>query len=252
MAKQAGESAGGVDRNEAGKLFLVGTPIGNLEDITWRAVRTLRECAVIACEDTRQTQKLLNRYHIKTRSTSYHEHNEKTRGPELIRRLESGQSVALVSDAGMPAISDPGYRLVRECIERRIAVIPVPGPTAVIAALVASGIPAQPFQFLGFVPPKRQQRRKFLEGLGGYPGASVFFEAPHRILETLAELRQILGDRRIALAREMTKAHEEFLRGCCAEVLELLRLRPRILGEITVVVEGAPAASPPQAALPLR
>jgi 16S rRNA (cytidine1402-2'-O)-methyltransferase len=237
----------GAENSGLGTLYLVGTPIGNLEDISLRALRILREVDLIACEDTRQTQKLLNHFQIQTRTTSYHEHNEIQKAPELVRRLEQGACIALVSDSGMPAISDPGFRLVQLAIERQIPVIPVPGPTALVAAVVASGLPAHAFQFLGFVPARRNLRRKFLQELEKYPATSVFFEAPHRITETLSDVLEILGDRPMVVAREITKVHEEFLRGCCSEILHSLRTRPRLLGEMTVLVAGGqqPHGSPP-------
>jgi 16S rRNA (cytidine1402-2'-O)-methyltransferase len=247
MKRKTDANGEGTENCQPGTLYLVGTPIGNLGDITLRALRILRESELVACEDTRQTQKLLNHYEIKTRTTSYHEHNEVTKAPELVTRLEQGTRVALVSDAGMPAISDPGYRLVRLCLEHNVPVVPIPGPTAIVAALVASGLPTHAFQFLGFAPGKRALRRKFLEGLGGYAGTSMFFEAPHRILDTVADLRDLLGDRQMALGRELTKVHEEFLRGSCAEVLEALRSRPRLQGEMTVLIEGAPESLSPAA-----
>jgi 16S rRNA (cytidine1402-2'-O)-methyltransferase len=229
-----------------GRLYVVGTPIGNLEDITLRALRTLRECDLIACEDTRHTQKLLNHFEIKTRATSYHEHNEKAKAVELLRQLEGGKNVALVCDAGMPLVSDPGYRVVELCVERGVAVIPVPGPSAVLAALTASGLPSETFQFVGFAPPKRTARRKFFERFRDYPGTTIFFETPHRVAETLAEMIDILGDRRTVLGREITKLHEEFLRGRTSEVLFVLRARPSIKGEMTILVGPAgPEGSAP-------
>jgi 16S rRNA (cytidine1402-2'-O)-methyltransferase len=226
-----------------GALYLVGTPIGNLEDITLRALRVLRESDLVACEDTRQTRNLLNHYAIKTRTTSYHEHNEKTKAPELVLQMHEGAHIALVSDAGMPAVSDPGYHLVRLCIQAKIPVIPIPGPTAVVSALVASGLPTHAFEFLGFLPAKRNQRRKFLQEVRSYPATLVFFESPRRIIEALADVLAVLGDRRIAVGRELTKLHEEFLRGPCSEALEVLGRRPKLQGEMTVLVEGASAAT---------
>ena len=225
-----------------GRLFVVGTPIGNLEDITLRALRVLREADLIACEDTRQTQKLLNHYQISTRTTSYQEHNEIMKAPELVLRLEEGAQIALVSDAGMPGISDPGYRLVHLCVRHNIAVIPVPGPSAIVAALTASGLPTSSFQFVGFPPPKKNQRRKFLKNLAGATATTILFEAPHRLMETLADIREVLGDRPVVLAREITKLHEEFLRGTCSEVLETLRERAKIRGEVTLLIGAATEA----------
>jgi 16S rRNA (cytidine1402-2'-O)-methyltransferase len=245
------ESAGG-DSAGRGVLYLVGTPIGNLEDITVRALRVLRESDLVACEDTRHTAKLLNHYAIDTRTTSYHEHNEKAKAAELIRRMSDGARIALVSDAGMPAVSDPGYHLVQMCIAQEIPVVPVPGPTAVVASLVASGLPTDAFQFVGFLPPKRNQRRKFLEKNRKCAATLICFEAPHRIVEALADVLDVLGNRRVALAREVSKVHEEFLRGSCSEVLEALRSRARLRGEMTVVIEGAADSTVERGILPVR
>ena len=229
----------GYQEKSQGTLFLVGTPIGNLEDITLRALRVLREVDLIACEDTRQTQKLLNRYAIETPTTSYHEHNEMTRAPELVLRLEEGARIGLVSDAGMPGISDPGYRLVNLCIRHNIAVTPVPGPSAFVAGLVASGLPTDSFRFFGFLPAKKAARRKLLEELRESAATAIFFESPRRIQQTLQDVLEILGDRPTVLAREVTKIHEEFLRGHCSEVLESLRKRFAIQGEITLLIGRA-------------
>jgi 16S rRNA (cytidine1402-2'-O)-methyltransferase len=229
----------GFQKNNQGALYLVGTPIGNLEDITLRALRILREADLIACEDTRQTQKLLSHHPIETRTLSYHEHNELTRAPELVLRLEEGARIALVSDAGMPGISDPGYRLVGLCIRHNIPVVPVPGPSAVATSLIASGLPTHSFRFFGFLPPKRTARRKALEAILETTATSVFFESPHRILDALEDALAVLGDRPVVVAREITKIHEEFVRGRCSEVLDKLRSRPSIAGEITLLVAGA-------------
>ena len=218
-------------------LYLVATPIGNLEDISFRAVRVLREeAALIACEDTRQTRKLLDRYEISKPLISYHEHNEEARTADLLVALETGQSVALVSDAGTPLISDPGYRLVCAVIERGFAVVPVPGASAVLAALAASGLPTHEFRFIGFVPQKAGARRKALEALASEFATVIAYESPHRILECLADIAEILGNRRIVLARELTKVHEEFLRGSAETVRQELEKRPSIKGEITLVI----------------
>lgn len=222
-------------------LFVVGTPIGNLEDITFRALRTLKEVDLIACEDTRRTQKLLNHYQIKTPTISYHEHNEMTRAPELVIQIEEGTQVALVSDAGMPGISDPGYRLVHLAIRHNIPVVPVPGAAAFVAALAAAGLPVDKFRFLGFLPSKKLARRKALEELKGAAKTLVFYEAPHRVVEMLKEVREILGDRPVVVAREVTKVHEEFLRGSASEVLDRLVKKP-VKGEITVLVGSASEA----------
>jgi 16S rRNA (cytidine1402-2'-O)-methyltransferase len=235
-----------------GKLFVVGTPIGNLEDFTFRAVRTLKEADLIACEDTRRTQRLLNHYRIKTPTLSYHEHNEMTRAPELILEMEEGAHVALVSDAGTPGVSDPGFRLVHLAIRHEIPVVPIPGASAFAATLAASGLPVDRFRFLGFLPSKRLARRKALQLLKSATKTLVFYEAPHRLVEMLDDVREVLGDRPVAIAREVTKVHEEFLRGPVSEVLERLRSRP-VKGEITVVVglpEGPVRRSP--ASRPLR
>ncbi len=223
-----------------GVLYLVATPIGNLEDITLRALRVLREADLIACEDTRQTRKLLEHYGISRSLVSYHEHNERRRAGELLARLKAGASVALVSDAGTPLISDPGYRLVEAARDTGIAVVPVPGPSAVVAALTASGLPAEAFHFAGFLPAKRSERLRTLASLRNEPATLVFYEAPHRILETLADLEETFGPRRMVLARELTKVHEEFLRGTATQIRQALSGRPSLRGEITLVVEGAP------------
>ena len=219
----------------AGRLYVVGTPIGNLEDITFRALRTLREADLIACEDTRRTQQLLNHYEIKTPTISYHEHNELTRAPELVLELEEGSHIALVSDAGMPVISDPGYRLVSLAVRHGIPVIPVPGASAFLAALAAAGLPVDKFRFLGFLPSRKGARRKALERVREATKTLVFYEAPHRLLEFLEDVRGILGDPPVVVAREVTKVYEEFLRGSASELLKQLKKKP-IKGEITVLV----------------
>jgi len=227
-----------------GTLYLVATPIGNLEDITYRAVRVLREAALIACEDTRQTRKLLDHYGIATPTLSYHEHNEAARAAELVARLEDGADVALVSDAGMPLVSDPGYRVVRAALERGLRVEAIPGPSAVLAALAASGLTTDAFHFAGFLPPKEGQRRRALEALAAEEATLVFFEAPHRVLESLAAIEETLGPRPVVVARELTKLHEEFLRGTAAQVRETLAARDSIKGEITLLVGKAEAPPP--------
>ena len=221
-------------------LYLVATPIGNLEDITLRALRVLKEVDVIACEDTRQTQKLLNHYSIATRTTSYHEHNEMTRAAELVKEMQEGASVALVTDAGMPGISDPGYRLIALAIRHRVPVVPVPGASAFLAALVASGLPTDSFRFSGFLPAKRGERRAALEAVRNSPRTQVFYEAPHRIVETLTDIVEVLGiARHVVVAREVTKLHEEFLRGRAGEVLADLKSREAVKGEITLLIGKA-------------
>jgi 16S rRNA (cytidine1402-2'-O)-methyltransferase len=227
-------------------LYLVATPIGNLEDITLRAIRILKEVDLIACEDTRQTQKLLSHYGIETRTTSYHEHNELTRSAELIMHMEQGQSIALVTDAGMPGISDPGYRMVALAIRHHIPVVPIPGPTAFLAALVASGLPTDSFRFGGFLPEKSAKRRKVLESAKTSPRTQIFYEAPHRLIESLEDVVDVLGPtRHVVVAREVTKIYEEFVRGQARDVLEQMRLRDEVRGEITLLFgkeedQGAP------------
>lgn len=231
----------------AGMLFLVGTPIGNLEDITFRALRTLKEADLIACEDTRRTQQLLNHYAIKTPTISYHEHNELTRAPELVMQLEEGSHIALVSDAGMPVISDPGHRLVSLAIRHDIRVVPIPGASAFVAALSAAGLPVDKFRFLGFLPSKKGQRRRAIEEVKGASKTLVFYEAPHRLLDMLADVRDALGDPPVVVAREVTKVHEEFLRGTASEVLAGLKKKP-VKGEITVLAAPQLATHPAAAA----
>src|ERR1700722_9615211 len=218
-------------------LYLVATPIGNLEDITLRALRVLKQADLIACEDTRHTQKLLNHYSIATRTVSYHEHNEMTRATELVKRLEDGASVALVTDAGMPGISDPGYRLISLAIRHGMPVVPIPGASAFLAALVASGLPTDSFRFSGFLPAKRGERRAALEAIKNSPRTQVFYEAPHRVVESLEDVCEVLEEaRQVVIAREVTKLHEEFLRGRAGEVLETLKARDAVKGEITLLI----------------
>ncbi len=218
-------------------LYLVATPIGNLEDITLRAIRTLKEVDLIACEDTRQTQKLLSHYGIEKQTISYHEHNELTRSAELIMHLEQGESIALVTDAGMPGISDPGYRLVALAIRHHVQVVPIPGPTAFLAALVASGLPTDSFRFSGFFPEKSGKRRKLLESVKDSPRTQIFYEAPHRLIESLEDIVAVLGpNRHIVIAREVTKIYEEFVRGQAGDVLTQMRERDDIRGEITLLI----------------
>jgi 16S rRNA (cytidine1402-2'-O)-methyltransferase len=224
-------------------LYLVATPIGNLEDITLRALRVLKHADLIACEDTRQTQKLLNHYAITTRTTSYHEHNEMTRAAELVVELEQGARIALVTDAGMPGISDPGFRLISLAIRHHIPVVPIPGASAFLSALVASGLPTDSFRFSGFLPAKRGQRRQLVESIRESARTQVFYEAPHRVREALEDVVEILGGQRhVVIAREVTKIHEEFLRGHAGEVLETLKARGDIKGEITLLIGKMEAA----------
>jgi len=236
----------------AGLLYLVATPIGNLEDITYRAVRILGEADLIACEDTRETRKLLDRYGIRKPTVSYHEHNEAERSVELAARLRAGAVIALVSDAGMPLVSDPGYRLVRAAVESGVPVQPVPGASAVLAALAASGLPTDAFHFGGFLPVKPGQRKKALEALSNESATLVFYEAPHRILEALEAVEETLGPRPVVVARELTKLHEEFLRGTPAEVRSQLAGRDAVKGEITLLVGKAQAPAPDDTPLELQ
>ena len=223
-----------------GTLYLVATPIGNLEDITLRALRILKEVNVIACEDTRQTQKLLNHFSIETRTTSYHEHNELTKSAELIMQLERGESIAVVTDAGMPGISDPGYRLVTLAVRHKIPVVPIPGATAFVSALVASGLPTDAFVFRGFLPQKSAQRRKLLEGIKESPRTQIFYEAPHRLVESVGDIVDVLGAaRHVVMAREVTKMYEEFLRMGAGELLDELKKREEIRGEIVLLIGRA-------------
>ncbi len=226
-------------------LYLVATPIGNLEDITLRALRVLKEVDVIACEDTRQTQKLLTHYGIHTRTVSYHEHNEMTKAAELVVDLEGGAKIALVTDAGSPAISDPGFRLITLAIRHHVPVVPIPGASAYLAALVASGLPTDSFRFSGFLPAKAGQRRKLLESVRESPRTQVFYEAPHRVVETLADVVEVLGaERHVVVAREVTKLHEEFLRGRAGEILEELKKRGEVKGEITLLIAKQESSEP--------
>lgn len=220
----------------SGILYVVATPIGNLEDITHRAVRVLGEADLIACEDTRQTRKLLERYGIARPLTSYHEHNEQERADELVRELENGKNIALVSDAGTPLIADPGYRVVQKARALGFTVTPIPGPSAMVAALSASGLPSDAFEFRGFLPVKRAQRRRVLEQTKESASTQIFYEAPHRIVETLDDASELLGDRPVVLARELTKVHEEFLSGTAAEIRDELRNRSSVKGEFTVMI----------------
>ena len=238
--KEKAVAAREVTTNARPALYLVGTPIGNLEDITLRALRVLKEVDVIACEDTRQTQKLLNHFAIATRTTSYHEHNEMTRAAELVKEMQEGASVALVTDAGMPGISDPGFRLISLAIRHHVPVVPIPGASAFLAALVASGLPTDSFRFSGFLPAKRGERRAALEAIKSSPRTQVFYEAPHRVVEALEDVCEVLGNaRHVVIAREVTKLYEEFLRGRAGEVLETLKQRDGVKGEITLLIGRA-------------
>lgn len=226
-------------------LYLVATPIGNLEDITLRALRVLKEVDLIACEDTRYTAKLLARYDIKTPRESYHEFNEESRTPQLIRLLHEGKNIALVSDAGTPLVSDPGYELVSACRREGIDVIPIPGPSAAITALSGSGLPSDSFFFAGFLPAKSSLRKRRLGELARIPGTLILYEAPHRLLASLGDMSDLFGARRACIARELTKIHEEFAHGTLPELLENFRARPAIQGEITILIErGSEVAVP--------
>jgi 16S rRNA (cytidine1402-2'-O)-methyltransferase len=236
------------ETKKTGVLYVVGTPIGNLEDITHRALRVLREADLIACEDTRQTRKLLDHYQISTPTLSYHEHNEAARAEELVRKLEDGVNIAQVSDAGMPGISDPGYRLIKLAIDRGITVVPIPGASALVTALVGSALPTDAFEFHGFLPAKRGQRRSALEAFARAGHTIVVYEAPHRIRETLEDIVAVLGPGRpVVVARELTKIHEEFIRGTATEVLSQVQSR-ELKGEITLLIgagEARPSAAEP-------
>jgi 16S rRNA (cytidine1402-2'-O)-methyltransferase len=220
-----------------GKLYIVGTPIGNLEDITLRALRVLREVDLIAAEDTRQVRKILNKYDIRNQSISYHEHNEASQSQRIVNELITGKDVALVSDAGTPGISDPGYRLVNLALKKGVEVIPVPGPSALVASLSISGLPTDCFFFAGFLPAKKGERIKKLQEYKNYSSTLVFYEAPHRIVKSLQDILSVLGNRQIVMARELTKMHEEALHGNVDEVISLLKAR-QVKGEITLLIDG--------------
>ena len=224
-----------------GTLYIVATPVGNLEDITLRALRVLKEADLIACEDTRHTSRLLTKYGIRTPKESYHKFNEQSRTPRLLQMLHEGKNIALVSDSGTPLVSDPGYELVSCCRKEGIQVVPVPGPSAAIAALVGSGLPADSFFFAGFLPARGALRRRKLEELASVPATLILYEAPHRLIDSLEDMVAILGARRATMARELTKIHEEFLHGNLSELLEILRARTAIQGEITLVLERGEA-----------
>lgn len=226
-----------------GILYIVPTPIGNLEDITLRALRVLKEVELIAAEDTRHTQHLLAHFGIKTALTSYHDHNERGKARMLVERLKSGASIALVSDAGTPAISDPGYRIVVDAVAAGIRIVPLPGASASTTALCASGLPTDRFLFEGFLPAKAQERKGTLQRLRGETATLVFYEGPHRLAEALADMLTIFGDRQIAVARELTKMHEEFLRGKLSEVIAALG-DGEVKGEIVIMVQGSSGDAP--------
>jgi 16S rRNA (cytidine1402-2'-O)-methyltransferase len=232
-----------------GTLYLVATPIGNLSDITHRALQVLRDVDLIACEDTRHTHKLLSHYGITTKTVSYHEHNEQQRAAHLIDQLKEGQNIAIVSDAGTPSISDPGFRLVRAAIENEVAVVPVPGPSALISALVAAGLPTDEFFFAGFLPARSNARRARLSELQSVPGTLVFYEAPHRLAATLKDAYEVLGERDAVVARELTKVHEEIRRGRLSELSDHYEgEEPR--GEIVVLIDrNVISAAKPQSTI---
>jgi 16S rRNA (cytidine1402-2'-O)-methyltransferase len=226
--------------NEAQKgiLYLVPTPIGNLEDMSFRAVRILKEADLIAAEDTRNTKKLCNYFEIQTPVVSYHEHNKESSGEKLIHKIKDGMKIALVSDAGMPAISDPGYELVEAAIREKVTVVPLPGANAALPALIASGLTCQPFYFYGFLNRSKKEKKAELEALKKQTGTLVFYESPHRLKETLTSMHGVLGNRKVAICRELTKKFEEFIRGTLEEILEWAN-QDEIRGEFCLIVEGA-------------
>ncbi|WNB92047.1 16S rRNA (cytidine(1402)-2'-O)-methyltransferase [Bacillus sp. NEB1478] len=228
------------NENGEGALYLVPTPIGNLEDMTFRAVRLLKESDLIAAEDTRQTKKLCNHFEISTPLTSYHDHNKMQSGMKLLESLKEGKQIALVTDAGMPGISDPGYELVVQCVEEKIPVIPLPGANAALPALVASGLDTELFTFYGFLPRGKKEKKEELERLKRFPSTLLFYEAPHRLKETLKAMNEVLENRKIAVVRELTKKFEEITRGTLKEVSEYLNQGDaEIRGEFCLVVEGS-------------
>ena len=242
------------NENSSGSLYVVGTPIGNLEDISLRAVRILKEVDLIACEDTRQTRKLLDHHGISTRTISYHEHNEAARASELVDRLLDGSKIALVSDAGMPGVSDPGYRVIKLAVDRGITVVPVPGASAFLSALAGSGLPSDTFRFHGFLPAKAGERQEAISALRNARETQMFYEAPHRLLDALDEIVEILGPgRAIVVARELTKIHEEFVRGQAAEVRSAFQQRAgSVRGEITLLIGKAEATTPQRAEVSVK
>lgn len=230
--------ASGNSKNKSGALYVVATPIGNRDDITIRALKILGQVDLIAAEDTRHTGKLLAHHHIKGHLISYHEHNENKRTPELIQKLKTGASIALVSDAGTPSVSDPGYRLVKTAIANHIKIIPIPGVSAVVSALSAAGMPTDAYVFVGFSAKKKSRRTKQLQALAAEHRTIVFYESPKRILTFLAEIKSIMGDRYGVLCREMTKIHEEFIRGSVSEIISELNTRSAVKGECTLLLAG--------------
>lgn len=227
------------ERTDVGTLYLIPTPIGNLEDMTFRAVRILKEVDIIAAEDTRNTQKLLNHFAIDTKLVSYHEHNKMESGKKLMKQLLDGKSIGLVSDAGMPAISDPGYDLVKDCLHHKINVVPLPGANAAITTLVASGLETEHFCFYGFLPRHKKERKEQLEQLKNIPFTLIFYEAPHRICETIQAIYDVFGERKMVICRELTKRYEEFIRGNISELINWCK-DGTIKGEFCLIVEGCP------------
>ena len=225
------------EKSQAGKLYIVPTPIGNLEDITFRALQTLKEVDLIAAEDTRHTQKLLNYFQIDKRLLSFHEHSKQSRKEQLINKLLEGENIALVSDAGMPAISDPGYELIKSAIEEDISVIVLPGANAALCALIGSGLSPKEFLFYGFLPRKKQEKESELERLKNIKATLIFYESPYRLVDTLQNITKSLGNRQVAIAREITKIHETYVRGNVEEVVKWLKINP-VKGECCIVVEG--------------
>jgi len=219
-----------------GTLYIIATPIGNLEDITYRAVRILGEVDLIAAEDTRHSLKLLNHFNISKPLTSYFDHNQQLKGERILNTLLQGKSVALISDAGTPCVSDPGYHLVRDAVAAGIKVIPIPGPCAAITALSASGLPSDIFTFAGFAPSRQGKRRSFLAEMAVLPGTLVLYEAPHRLEDSLRDIREVLGERQIVVARELTKIYEEFIRGTVSEVLAMVMAQDKVRGEVVILV----------------
>lgn len=220
------------------KLYIVSTPIGNLEDITLRALNILKQVDLIACEDTRTTKKLLSRYQIQKPLTSYHEHNEIEKAKELLSMLQEGHSIALVTDAGTPGVSDPGYRIVKLASENGVQIFSVPGPSAAIAALSISGLPTSSFTFLGFPPKQKKRLIEYLERIKDYPETLVFYESPRRVIKTLESMAEVFGERNASLGREITKMYEETLRGTLSEIVTTLKSRDNLKGEFTLVIEG--------------
>ncbi|KRM80521.1 hypothetical protein FD36_GL001257 [Fructilactobacillus sanfranciscensis DSM 20451] len=227
------------EKHDTGKLYLIPTPIGNLEDMTFRAVNLLKEVDLIAAEDTRNTQKLLNHFEIKTKQISFHEHNTESRIPELIKKMEDGLNIGQVSDAGMPSISDPGHELVERCIEMGIPVVSIPGPSAGMTSLIASGLSPQPFLFYGFLNRKPKEQRAELEELSQEKPTLIFYEAPHRLKKTLVNLQKVLGNRKATLGRELTKRYEEYIRGTLDDLVQWSQ-DTQIRGEFVIMVAGNP------------